>query len=105
VTGAVQDAYAGLRDALVRRLRRDKGQDGPAEQAVRAIEAQAADPESLRATVGTAGLAADEQIMAAAQRVLQAADPAGARVGKYVIDLRDAKGVQVGDNPTMTITF
>ena len=105
VTGAVQDAYAGLRDALVRRLRRDKGQDGSAEQAVEAIEAQVADRTTLRATVSTAGLATDEQVLAAAQQVLQAADPAGARVGKYVIDLREAKGVQVGDNPTMTINF
>ncbi|GAA2919975.1 MULTISPECIES: hypothetical protein [Streptomyces] len=105
VTSAVQDAYAGLRDALVRKLSRDRGEDGAAEQAVQALEVQAADPESLRTSVSAAGLATDEQILAAAQRVLQAADPAGARVGKYVVDLREAKAVQVGDNPTMTVNF
>ncbi|MEU4088750.1 hypothetical protein [Streptomyces aureus] len=105
VTSGVQDAYAGLRDVLVRRLGRDRGEDGVAEQAVQALEGQAADPELLRTSVSADGLANDEQILDAAQRVLQVADPDGARVGKYVIDLREAKAVQVGDNPTMTVNF
>lgn len=105
VTSAVEDAYAGLRDALTRRLRRGRDEDASVEPEVRTIEAHAWDPESLRAAVSAAGVATDEQVVAAAQRVLAAADPAGAKVGKYVIDLREAKGVQVGDNPTMTINF
>jgi hypothetical protein len=120
VTAAVQDAYAGLRDALVRRLRGDRGAGAPAEQAepaeqveraeraVRALEARAGETggaEPLRAAVVEAGVATDDQVLAAARRVLEAADPAGARVGKYVVDLRGAKGVQVGDNPSMTINF
>jgi hypothetical protein len=102
VTGAVQDAYAGLRALLVRKFRGD-GDDESAELQVRELEARAAG--ELEPAVAAAGLASDEQVLAAAAQVLSAADPAGARVGKYVIDLRDAKGVQVGDNPTMTINF
>lgn len=102
VTGAVQDAYAGLRSALLRRLRRGSGS---AEQAVRELEARAGDPASLSAVVSSVGVAADDRVVVAAQRVLQLADPAGAGLGKYVIDLREAKGVQVGDHPTMTINF
>lgn len=102
VTSAVQDAYGGLRDALVRRLRRSRGD---AEQVVLALEATTADREALRVAVSAADVASDEQVVAAAQRVLAAADPAGTRVGKYVVDLRGAKGVQVGDNPTMTVNF
>jgi hypothetical protein len=105
MTSAVQDAYAGLRDALLRRLRQDHSENWPAEQAVQALEAQSGDPQLLRAVVSSAGLATDEQVVAAAQHVLQMADPTGARVGRYVIDLRGATGVQVGENPTMTINF
>jgi len=95
VTQAVQDAYAGLREVLLRRLRGDS-------QAVSTLEAQVAEPDALRVAVVESGLAADEQVLAAAGRVLQAA---GATVGKYVIDIGDAKGVQIGDNSTMTINF
>lgn len=106
VTSAAQDAYVAMRDALVRRLRRDRGvNESEAVQMVRALEAQTSDTEALRTAVGSAGVTTDEQVIAAAQEVLRAANPAGARVGKYVIDLRGTKGVQVGDNPTMTINF
>jgi hypothetical protein len=78
---AVQDAYAGLRDVLLR-LRREVGEAGSADQAVHALEAQAADPESLRTAVSRAGVATDAQVLAAAQRVLQATDPAGLGSGR-----------------------
>jgi hypothetical protein len=104
VSGAVQDAYRGLRDALSRRLRRD-GDETVSEQVVQALEERADDVPALRAAVCEASVADDEEVVAAAARLLRAADPAGARVGKYVIDLRGAKGVQVGDNPSMTINF
>jgi hypothetical protein len=104
VSGAVQDAYRGLRDALIRRLRRD-GDETASEQLVHALEERADDVPALRAAVSEANVAEDEEVVAAAAQLLRAADPAGARVGKYVIDLRGAKGVQVGDNPSMTINF
>jgi hypothetical protein len=104
VSEAVQDAYRGLRDALIRRLRRD-GDETASEEVVQALEERADDVPALRAAVSEASVADDEEVVAAAARLLRAADPAGARVGKYVIDLRGAKGVQVGDNPSMTINF
>ena len=51
------------------------------------------------------GVAGDGEVLVAAARLLRAVDPDGARVGKYVIDLRGAQGVQVGDNPSMNINF
>lgn len=104
VSGAVQDAYRGLRDALLRRLRRDRD-DTTSEQLVRELEARSADDRALTAAVAATGVAGDEEVVAAAGRLLQAADPDGATAGKYVIDLRGARGVQVGDNTTMHITF
>jgi hypothetical protein len=108
VTAGVQDAYTGLRSAVLRRVRRDRGGDERAEQVVRDLEHQASDAAAqpaLREAVDATGLAADEQVLAAARQVLTAADPAGARIGKYLVDLRDARGVQIGDNSTMTINF
>jgi hypothetical protein len=32
-------------------------------------------------------------------------DPTGTRAGKYMVDLRGAQGVQVGDHNTQTNTF
>jgi len=104
VSGAVQDAYRGLRDALIRRLRRD-GDETSSEEVVRALEGRADDVPALRAAVSEASVADDEEVVAAAARLLRATDPTGARVGKYLIDLREAKGVQVGDNPSMNINF
>lgn len=104
VSGAVQDAYRGLRDALIRRLRRD-GDETSSEEVVRALEGRADDVPALRAAVSEASVTDDEEVVAAAARLLRAVDPDGARVGKYVIDLREAKGVQVGDNPSMTINL
>ena len=39
----------------------------------------------------------DAEVLAAARRVWELVDPAGSTVGKYQVDLRDAKGAQVGD--------
>ncbi|MFJ2081312.1 hypothetical protein ACIOBK_02090 [Micromonospora chokoriensis] len=109
VTAAAQDAYEELRDLLVRRLSRNGREKASAEQQVQALEALAAngasDGETLRAAVTTAGVATDQDVLAGATRVLARADLASTRVGKYVNDLHDAKGVQIGDNSIMNIEF
>ncbi|GAA3905394.1 hypothetical protein [Actinoplanes auranticolor] len=106
VTGAVQDTYKGLRDALIRRIRRSNASpEVNAEQAVRALESKAADPQALHASIKATDLGDDPEVVSQARLVLEAADRAGIKVGKYVVDLREAKGVQVGDNPNMTINF
>lgn len=110
VSTAVGDAYAGLRRVLGRRLRA-RGAD-PA-----VLDARGADPAVLDA--GEAGPAAwqarlareltasdvDAEVAEAAQRVLAVADPEGSRAGRYTVDLRGARGVQVGDGNTQHNTF
>jgi hypothetical protein len=101
-TAGVRDAYTALRDALRGRLR-GRG------QAVRAVRAEETEPGVWQARLGEdlagSGADNDEQILAAAQRLLEHVDPAGAQVGKYRVDVREAKGVQVGDHNTQHNTF
>lgn len=91
----VRDAYEGLRDVLRRRLA------GCAEGAVQALDATVADPAVWQARIGddlTAhGVDRDEEILAAAEHLLDQLDPDRSRFGKYRVDLREAKGVVVGD--------
>jgi hypothetical protein len=91
-TTAVHDAYTALRDALRRRLPGRKTQ----------LDPLLADPDAnrqqLTRILEASGSAQDETLIAAAQHLLSLIDPGGVKAGKYVVDLRDAKGVQVGDN-------
>jgi hypothetical protein len=101
-SSAVQDAYAGLRDALKRRLAaRPAAQD--------AVEQFTRDPDAwkgnLEVHLQQAGAGQDQAILAAAASVLRQVDPEGASKGKYVVDLRGAAGVQVGDGSTQTNYF
>jgi hypothetical protein len=94
VSTAVRDAYTGLRDALRRRLR---GRD----DALRALEVDETKPQAwaarLSAHLVESGAASDADIVAAAQRLLAAVDPAGTAAGKYRIDASHAGSVHVGD--------
>lgn len=102
-SAAALDAYNSLRDS-VRRLftgRRD---------AEEALEQHGSDPEAWQDALATAladaGAAEDDQALAAARDLFQllGRDPDGAS-GRPVIDLRDAKGVQVGDGNVQHNTF
>jgi hypothetical protein len=92
---AVKDAYDGLKRLVAARF---AGRP-PAEVA---LAEHADDPETwqkpLAKELDAAGAAGDDEILAAARAVLEAADPAGAAAGKYILDLRGAQGVQVGDH-------
>ncbi|WKU07701.1 RIP homotypic interaction motif-containing protein [Micromonospora sp. HUAS LYJ1] len=105
ISVAVKDAYSELRDALLRRLRKTGSPEADPEQIVEALEARVADPNILKSLVISVDVANDEDVLAAARQVLRASDPAQAKVGKYVIDMHDAKGVQIGDNSNMNIKF
>jgi tetratricopeptide (TPR) repeat protein len=91
---ALMDAYTGLRDALRRRL-------AGRPQAARALEADETDPGAWQARLGAdltdSGADRDEQVLAAAQRLLEFAGPAGARAGRYAVDANGARQVQAGD--------
>jgi hypothetical protein len=99
---AVLDAYGGLHTAIRRRLAgRRKSQQ--------VLEAITSEPDVWRAEVAAvleeSGAAGDEDVLAAARRLLAVADPDGTAAGKYHVDAREARGVQVGDHNTQHNTF
>lgn len=65
------------------------------------LSGHAADPETWQAPLAkaleTTGASTDEPVIVAAQQLMALLDAAGARSGKYDVDVRCAKGVQVGD--------
>ncbi len=89
-TSAVQDAYAGLRDALKRRLAGKAAAQDAVEQYVK-------DPEAwrgyLEVQLKQAKADQDQDILDAAASVMRLADPAG----KYNVKVTGSQGVQVGD--------
>ncbi|WP_211216307.1 RIP homotypic interaction motif-containing protein [Longispora albida] len=99
-SAAVKDAYQSLKGLVGSRL-------AASSRGTAALEGVQVQPEVWRAVLGSelAAVELGDEVVRVAQRVLQLADPAGFRQGKYVVDLRDAKGVQVGDNNTMNIRF
>ena len=98
---AVVDAYTALKGLLRRRL---VGRP----EAQQALEGRETEPGRWRAVLADAltasGADADEQVLAAARRLLAVADPDGTR-GKYQVDASHARGVQVGDHNTQTNIF
>ncbi|MDQ2882873.1 MAG: hypothetical protein M3Y48_17280 [Actinomycetota bacterium] len=99
---AVHDAYTRLVSAVRHRLGRDDREDA-------VLDEHASDPivrhEQLVAVLTSADAGEDTELVAAARRLLTQIDPLSVQGGKYVVDLREAKGVQIGDNPTMTLHF
>jgi hypothetical protein len=100
-TSAVKDAYRGLRGLVVARF---AGQ--PSAELVLAEHEK--DPDTWRAPLvqqlSACGLV-DGELVEAAQALLALLGAAGARAGKYSVDVRRAYGVQVGDHNTQTNTF
>lgn len=101
-TAGVKDAYAGLREMLRRRF-------GGRQVAQTVLDEHEKAPEvwqvPLSAELVAVGADTDARLIAAAQRVMALVDEAGSRSGKYVVDLREAQGVQVGDHNTQANTF
>jgi hypothetical protein len=93
-TDAVKDGYAALKRSLRPWVRGDARQ---------ALDTDVIDGEVLEAELIDSGADTDDEVLAAAQRLLAAADPAN--VGKYRVQVTDSKGVQVGDQNTQTNTF
>ncbi len=109
---AVKDAYAGVKSLAVRVLRRTE--PVPAE-VVELVEADAValtgdgsdtvGRRELTAALTAAGAGDDEELVAAALKVLELTDPGGAQAGKYRVLLHGNKGVQLGDHNTQTNTL
>jgi hypothetical protein len=91
----IKDAYAGLKAMAKKRL--GGGQDA---EYVLAKHEQA--PETwqapLSAELAQAGADRDDDLIAAAQALLDLVGKAGQAKGKYAVDARGAQGVQVGDH-------
>ena len=101
-TEAIKDAYAGLKALVQRRLA-----GRPAGEV--ALEQHAAKPQqwdkALEAELVEADAGSDTSVVEAAQQLMALVDGAGSQSGKYLVDLRAAQGVQVGDRNTQHNTF
>jgi hypothetical protein len=94
-TGAVKDAYTGLKRLVTARF-----SGRPAAELV--LAEHAADPDTWQAPLAKAlaetGTDKDPAVLAAARQLMELLDQAGARTGKYNINLRGAQGVMIGDH-------
>lgn len=101
-SSAIKDAYAGLK-ALVRKRLGGR----PDAELVLARHEQA--PQTWRAPLmaelDEAGAGHDADLVAAAEVLMRLVDEAGARAGKYTVDVRGAQGVQIGDRNTQHNVF
>ena len=101
-SSAVKDAYAGLKALVARRLG-----GRPDAELVLARHEQA--PEvwqaPLMAELADAGADRDLELVQAARALMTLVDGAGARAGKYTVDVRGAQGVQVGDRASQHNVF
>jgi hypothetical protein len=99
---AVSRAYGRLKDALAERF----GDDPAAEKT---LERHASNPDGyevpMRDVVTEFGAANDPVIVELARDLLAAADPAGAQVGKYNVQITSGAVGAIGDNATVTQTF
>ncbi|MET9437573.1 hypothetical protein [Streptomyces sp. NPDC006551] len=95
-SAAVRDAYGALREAVRRRLSA-RGEE--------VLDAEQVEPgvweTRLREELIASGADRDQELLAAAEnfRALVRSE------GKYHVDTRGAKGVQIGDHSTQTNTF
>ncbi|MFC8451074.1 hypothetical protein [Kitasatospora sp. NPDC057223] len=96
VSSAVRDAYGALRAAALRRL-----PGGGAEL----LDAEQVEPDvweaRLREELTASGADRDRELLALAENLLALLGSGG----KYRVDARGAKGVQIGDHNTQTVNF
>lgn len=104
---AVQDAYAGVKALTLRVLGRGESVPSAVVEAVEkdSVGLVGEGRRELVAALTAVDAGRDAELVAAARRVLELADPAGIDAGKYRVLVRDNKGVQVGDHNTQTNTF
>jgi hypothetical protein len=101
-SSAVKDAYARLKALVARRLG-----GRPDAEVVLARHEQAPEVWRVPLMAELAGAAADSDLdlVRAARALMTLLDEAGARAGKYTVDVRGAQGVQVGDHSRQDNVF
>ena len=109
-SGAVTDAYEGLKVLVRKAVHRGSSQSGePDAQAEAVIDEQLEAPEQHRevlvAALTAAGVARDTELIEAARKLLELAGSAGSRTHKYVVEVHDSQGVQVGDGNEMILNI
>ena len=91
---AVGAAYGRLKRLIADRFAGNKSAEV-------ALLEHAADPDTWQAPLAKAlaatGVSADESVLVAARQLMELLDAAGARAGKYDVDLRGGQAVQVGE--------
>jgi hypothetical protein len=101
-TVAVTDAYTALKTAVASRF---------AERQLSAtvLAEYEDDPDTyekpLAKKIQQTGAGEDPRIVELAQVLMRLMDQDGARSGKYTVDVRGAKGVQIGDHANQHNTF
>lgn len=101
-SAAVKNAYSALLGMVRQRLRGKPA----AEAALAKHEAEpAASQASLAAVLARSEAGADPEVVRAAQALLALVDETGTRAGKYVVEVYDSQGVQVGDGTVQYNTF
>jgi hypothetical protein len=102
VAEKAKTAYARLRGLVKKRV----AGDPTAETALAQYEANPKIWEApLADELAKAGAANDAELLAAAKAVMEFVDQAGAKSGKYIVTIKDSKGVQVGDRGFQINTF
>ncbi len=99
---AIKDGYGGLK-ALIRR-RFGGNREARAELDLAERQPAVATGELAR-HLQAIGAETEEELIMAAQAVLRLVDPAGAQTGKYDVHINGGKGIVVGDQATVTMTF
>lgn len=98
---AVKDAYAGLKMLTAKALRSSPD----VETSAAALDAPEEHRSELVAALSAADIGHDPELADAARALLQLVDPQDSEPGKYVVNVHDNKGVQIGNGNTMTINF
>jgi hypothetical protein len=101
-SSAVKSAYAGLKALVKRHLSgHPVGETALAEYET----APEVWERPLTVQLQAAGADRDADLVAAAQALMDLVDEAGSRAGKYIVDVRGAQGMQVGDQNIQHNTF
>ena len=101
VATGIKDAYQGLKQLVLRRFGGDR-------KAFDVLAEYEADPDTyekpLAKQLQAAGAADDTELIVAAQELLSRADPAGAQVGKYNVQVSGRGQIgAIGDHANVTM--
>lgn len=106
-TVAIKDAYAGLKSLIRHRFQDSHAAASSAvHNEISAIEqGQQTDTGALHSALKGAGADQDGDLVRAAADMLKRLDPTGAAAGKYNVTISGGKGIVVGNEGSVSMTF